>query len=373
MAIRENAHSHEYELGHSDWELERLRRQARLIDPFTRQFFQDAGVSAAMKLLDVGSGAGDTALLAADIVGDLGEVVGFDKSPVAVAAAQNRIKGLGRRNISFRQEALDGAEFVGKFDAIVGRYVLMFNPDPAGMLKPLVRLLRPGGVIVFHEVDWNGCRSYPIAPLYDRCRDWIVQTFEKVGTNPYMGQTLHAAFVGAGLPPPSMAIRALVGGPRDSANGCDLIAELAITMAPAMEEQGVSSAAKSTLKTSASVCAWTLKDVKASSLGGARWAPGRACPDDRRNIGSTTFYVRSSRRAREAVRYRPLNRDARCLTYATRRVGAASSSRRPASLAGVKASFGGRLAGGRRASLAMSRASAFAASAAKRQSSATIG
>ena len=37
---RDNAaRTHEYELGHTDWELERLRRQAELVDPFTRQFY----------------------------------------------------------------------------------------------------------------------------------------------------------------------------------------------------------------------------------------------------------------------------------------------------------------------------------------------
>ena len=65
-----NARTHEYELGHSDWELERLRRQAELVDPFTLQFYRDAGISKGMRVLDVGCGAGDTALLLAELVGD---------------------------------------------------------------------------------------------------------------------------------------------------------------------------------------------------------------------------------------------------------------------------------------------------------------
>ena len=42
-----NARTHEYELGHSAWELERLRRQAELVDPFTLQFYRDAGIRKA--------------------------------------------------------------------------------------------------------------------------------------------------------------------------------------------------------------------------------------------------------------------------------------------------------------------------------------
>ena len=235
----ETGRAYEYELGHSDREVKRLWIQAQLVDPFTRQFFRDAGVAQGMRVLDVGSGAGDTALVVADIVGASGEVLGIDRAPLAVAAAQSRIKSLGKLNISFRQGDLDILEVAETFDAVVGRYVLVFNPNPAAMLRTAARLVRPGGVIAFHEPDWNGSRSNPVAPLYERCSDWIVRTFKKVGTNPYMGQELHSAFVRAGIPAPSMALRALIGGPSKDVGYVDLIAELAITMAPVMEEQGV--------------------------------------------------------------------------------------------------------------------------------------
>src|SRR5690348_7553116 len=76
-----------YYLGHSDRELDRLKTQARVIDPITRRFFREAGLIAGMRVLDVGSGAGDVAFLVADLVGDSGEVVGVDRAPNAVAAA----------------------------------------------------------------------------------------------------------------------------------------------------------------------------------------------------------------------------------------------------------------------------------------------
>ena len=191
-----------------------------------------------MRVLDVGSGAGDTALLVAELVGDSGEVVGIDKAPLAIAAAQSRIKTLGKHNISFRQGDLDTLEVAQTFDAVVGRYVLVFNPNPAAMLRTAARLVRPGGVIAFH----NPIGTAPVrtrSPRCDRCSDWIVQTFKKVGTNPYIGQDLHSAFVRAGIPAPSMALRTLIGGPSDELSYVDLIAELGITMAPVMEEQGV--------------------------------------------------------------------------------------------------------------------------------------
>ena len=231
--------AHDYELGHSDRELKRLRLQAKLVDPFTREFFRDAGLVAGMRVLEIGSGAGDTTLVVAKLIGDEGEIVGIDKSPLAVAAAQERIDALGMRNVSFRRADPETYDSDRKFDAVVGRYVLMFNADPVRILRALKRYLRPGGVVAFHEVDWKGSRSNPAAPLYERCCDWIVRAFNTIGTNPHMGQDLHAAFVRAGLPAPTMSLRAAIGAPAAEESYVDMLAELAITMAPVMEEQGV--------------------------------------------------------------------------------------------------------------------------------------
>ena len=81
--------THEYELGHTDRELKRLGTQAQLVDPMTRHFFINAGIAAGIRVLDIGSGAGDVAFLAAKLVGISGEVVGTDRSPIAVEAARS--------------------------------------------------------------------------------------------------------------------------------------------------------------------------------------------------------------------------------------------------------------------------------------------
>ena len=240
MASRQEApNAHEYELGHSVRELDRLRLQSQLVDPFTREFFQDAGLSPGMTFLEIGSGAGDTTLVVSELIGESGRITAIDTAEAAVAAARSRIQGLGKANIAFHQADPTTFDPGQTFDAIVGRYVLMFNPDPAGMLKVLLRHLRPGGIVAFHEVDWNGSRSSPKAPLYEQCSDWIVRTFKRVGTNPHMGQELHSVFLRSGAGAPTLALRAAIGGFGVSVGYVDLLAELAITMMPKMEEQGV--------------------------------------------------------------------------------------------------------------------------------------
>ena len=226
-------------LGHSDRELERLAVQAHLVDPITRDFLRSAGISAGMRVLDVGSGAGDVALLAADLVGEAGEVVGVDRAAPALATARKRADALSFRNVSFSEGDPTNMEFGRRFDAVIGRYVLMFQRDPVALLRGVTAHVRPGGVVVFHEPDWASARSFPSVPIYDQCCQWIVETLRLSGADPRMGIKLHSAFVAAGLPEPSMRLESVIGGGKSSADQVHFKTDLAFTLASEMERLGV--------------------------------------------------------------------------------------------------------------------------------------
>ena len=227
-----------YALGHSDRELDRLSAQARLVDPITRQFFREAGIARGMRVLDVGSGAGDVAFLLAELVGDSGEVVGVDRAPGALAVARARADADSRRNVSFLEGDPTRMAFERGFDAVVGRYVLQFQPDPVAMLRALASHLHPGGIVAFHELDWDGVRSFPPSPTYDQCCRWIVETLRMLGAETRMGIKLHSTFVAAGLPAPSMRLGAVVGGGVNSADCLELVTDLVETLLPAHGASG---------------------------------------------------------------------------------------------------------------------------------------
>ncbi len=96
--------------------------------------------------------------------------------------------------------------FDKRFDAIVGRYVLQFIADPAAALAKLARHVRPGGLIVFHELDWDGARSAPSVPTYDLACGWANQTIERTFAQSRLGPQLASLFAKAGLPRATMQL-----------------------------------------------------------------------------------------------------------------------------------------------------------------------
>jgi SAM-dependent methyltransferase len=192
-----------------------LAVQARLIEPITRRFLVEAGVGSGMHVLDVGSGAGDVAFLIAELVGSTGSVVGVDRSETALDMARKRSAERGLANVTFVEGDPAQLRFGEPFEAVVGRYVLMFQPDPVALLRGVLAHVRSGGVAVFHEPYRDGVRSFPPVPTYDRGWQLVDDTFRATGADPTMGIKLHATFVAAGLPSPTMRMESVIAGGAD--------------------------------------------------------------------------------------------------------------------------------------------------------------
>jgi ubiquinone/menaquinone biosynthesis C-methylase UbiE len=83
-----------------------------------------------MRVLDVGCGMGDVTMIVAQLVGPQGKVVSIDLDPAAVSTAFGRAAAAGLENTTFCQADISAFTDVEPFDAIVGRLVLEFLPDP---------------------------------------------------------------------------------------------------------------------------------------------------------------------------------------------------------------------------------------------------
>jgi ubiquinone/menaquinone biosynthesis C-methylase UbiE len=191
-----------------------------------------------MRILDVGCGVGDVSLLAGRLVGSAGSVLGIDPSADAVKTAKRRAIAAGLHHVTFAACELDAFGTEHLFDAVIGRLVLMYMPHPAATLRLLGCHLRPGGIVAFQEMVMQGCRSIPEGPLFRRCLEWIMGTFERGGFETDTGGKLFSTFLAAKLPAPKMvSVSHIDGGAKSPVY--EYIAETLRSLLPMMERLGV--------------------------------------------------------------------------------------------------------------------------------------
>jgi ubiquinone/menaquinone biosynthesis C-methylase UbiE len=227
-----------YVLGNSSEEHRRLIFQSRFIGELTETLLLRAGLAEGMNVLDIGCGVGDLSILAAAFVGPSGSVFGVDQCAESISLARRRVKDAGLVNIRFEVDDLKELKPHGQFDALVGRLILMYMPEPAAVLWDLARHVRPGGLVIFQEMEMSTGRAVPEIPLYEECGRWIRAAFRHAGVATEMGSRLYTIYREAGLPDPQMISGARVeGGPQ--ADFYEWLAETVRSLLPIIVETGM--------------------------------------------------------------------------------------------------------------------------------------
>jgi 2-polyprenyl-3-methyl-5-hydroxy-6-metoxy-1,4-benzoquinol methylase len=196
-----------YILGHAPDELRRLDEQSAILRPATLGLLADCGVRPGMRVLDAGCGTGEVSLLLAEIVGPEGSVTAVDRAPEALEKGRDRAALRGADHVEFLEDDVATMTTDEPFDAVVGRLVLMHQPDPAGTLAHLAGLARPGALVAFAEILMPPqMPAVPPRPLLARVASIIDQALTLAGVDTRMGIGLHDAFARAGLPAPEIRI-----------------------------------------------------------------------------------------------------------------------------------------------------------------------
>jgi SAM-dependent methyltransferase len=226
-----------------------------------------------MRVLDVGCGVGDVSFLAAELIGPCGSAVGVDRRSGAVAIARERTRKLGLNNVSFRNVGLEAFDEPASFDAVIGRYVLIHHAEPEKFLRSVVGLVRPGGIVAFHEGDCTALvKSVPFIRIWNAVGETLLAAYREVFPNNNTAAAIINLFSEAGLPLHGLFCEVPICGPEDSPF-C-FVETLTQTRPPTVEigstkevrsdtqtlehdQRAIIAKPKPQLECQAQICAWT--------------------------------------------------------------------------------------------------------------------
>lgn len=178
----------------------RLRILSRVMRPTSLALLERAGLTAGMKVLEIGCGGGDLAFDIARIVGrDGGRVLGTDIDQTKLDLAAREAAEHNLTNIGFQLANITESAPPGNFDLVHARFVLTHLTDPALALKHIRAALRPGGIAVLEDIDFSGYFCYPDCAALWRYVNLYVETTRRRGVDANIGPRLPSLLVRAGF------------------------------------------------------------------------------------------------------------------------------------------------------------------------------
>jgi SAM-dependent methyltransferase len=171
-------------------EIERLERKTDPAAVLSQARW--AGLTAGMRVADIGCGSGLTSRLLLDVVRPVGEVVGVDFSAERIDYARGRYQQAG---LYFQQhDFFSDLTSLGTFDFVWARFVFEFHRSRAKQLVAnLDRLTSPGGILCLVDLDYN-CLSHDGLPdrVNETIHDVVKGLEARADFDPYAGRRLYS-------------------------------------------------------------------------------------------------------------------------------------------------------------------------------------
>lgn len=165
-------------------------------------FFDLADLQPGESVVDLGSGSGTDAFVAARAVGPDGEVVGIDMTDAQLAKATALAEAHGLAQVRFEEARIEQLPLPdGAFDAVISNGVINLAPDKQQVFAEAARVLRPGGRVALADIVteqplteeivcnvdlWASCiGGAPQQDTYLGAIEAAGLTVERVTDNPY--------------------------------------------------------------------------------------------------------------------------------------------------------------------------------------------
>jgi SAM-dependent methyltransferase len=172
------------DLSPGEWDAQ-YARQADWTRATRTYLYRRAKLAHTSHVLDVGSGTG---VVTEEVAARTqGQVIGIDNDPRMITYARSR-QGKAEYRLGDAHDLPFAASW---FDVTVCHFLLLWCREPAQAAAEMVRVTRPGGVVlVCAEPDYGGRLDHPDLPL----REWQIAALRGEGADPFLGRKLRALF-----------------------------------------------------------------------------------------------------------------------------------------------------------------------------------
>jgi ubiquinone/menaquinone biosynthesis C-methylase UbiE len=185
---------------------DRLALLARTRWADTAALLVRAGLSSGMRCIDLGCGGGHVTLEIARLVAPEGSVVGVDMDEVKLDLARQAAAEGGLANVEFRQLNVREWDEPGSYDAVYSRFLLQHLSEPVDLLGRMWAAVRPRGVLIVEEADFDGWCCDPANEGFDFFVRAYREAITRRGGDSAFGRKLHGGFLAAGIPAPEVGL-----------------------------------------------------------------------------------------------------------------------------------------------------------------------
>ncbi len=180
----------------------RLQTQAEEFSSSTEESMVKLGIKSDMKVVDIGCGTGSVSFMISPMVGELGRVVGVDSNQYAIDYCNDVARSNGILNTKFIISDATRLNFEpNSFDIAYSRFLFQHIKEANEALREMVRITKPGGVVMVEDCDLFTWLVYPKNESVSKLWHWYESIQLDRGTDPEIGRKLYAMFLEEGLEP----------------------------------------------------------------------------------------------------------------------------------------------------------------------------
>jgi ubiquinone/menaquinone biosynthesis C-methylase UbiE len=190
----------EYIFSHAPNEVDRLQSWARYWEPETEALLDRIQVQPGWHAIDLACGPLGIIGPLSRRIGSTGRVIASDLNPVMLSAAHSYADKNALKNIEFVEANAYQTNLPrASFDLVHARF--MFAPLGLDdiLLKEMIALTRPGGIVASQESDESGYVCYPPQPAWEQLKQLTVSAFARGGGDYSAGRRTYGLFRRAGL------------------------------------------------------------------------------------------------------------------------------------------------------------------------------